>query len=90
MKTGAYDGPLEIQPNFLSELSDLYALVRGVEISMDMMGSGEESVVNAQLLVHGTQGLRIADASVMHKLTSSDTYSPTLMLGEFAAQLIVN
>lgn len=132
MKTGAHDGPLEIQPNFLAELSDLYALVRGVEISMDIasqfknlikgavtpekfnnrqaivdlvrdaansslhiggtcaMGSGEESVVNAQLFVHGTQGLRIADASVMPKLTSSDTYSPTLMIGEFAARLIVN
>lgn len=132
MKTGKYDGPLEIQPNFLAELSDLYALVRGVEISMDIasqfknlikgavtpekfnnrqaivdlvrdganssfhaggtcaMGSGEESVVNAQLFVHGTQGLRIADASIMPKLTSSDTYAPVMMIGEFAAQLIVN
>ncbi len=48
------------------------------------------AVVDAQLRVHGVQGLRIADASVMPTITSGNTNSPTLMIAERAAHWIVN
>jgi choline dehydrogenase-like flavoprotein len=47
-------------------------------------------VVDAQLRVHGMPGLRIADASIMPRITSGNTCSPTLMIAEKAAQLILN
>jgi hypothetical protein len=47
-------------------------------------------VVDAQLRVHGVPGLRIADASIMPRITSGNTCSPTLMIAEKAAQLILN
>jgi choline dehydrogenase len=53
------------------------------------MGNDGEAVVDAQLRVHGVPGLRIADASIMPRITSGNTCSPTLMIAEKAAQLIL-
>ena len=53
------------------------------------MGQDAEAVVDAQLCVHGVPGLRVADASIMPSIVSGNTCSPTLMIGEKAAQLIV-
>jgi choline dehydrogenase len=130
MKTAEYDGPLEIQPNFLSEQADVDALVAGVELGLDLasqpafrdlikrwvapprrmsregtvafirrscssyfhpvgtcaMGSGREAVVDAELRVHGIEGLRIADASVMPTIPSANTNAAVVMIGEFAAE----
>jgi len=49
----------------------------------------EGAVVDARLRVHGIQGLRIADASVMPTITSGNTNSPTLMLAERAAEWVL-
>ena len=53
------------------------------------MGQDAEAVVDAQLCVHGVSGLRVADASIMPNIVSGNTCSPTLMIGEKAAQLIL-
>jgi len=53
------------------------------------MGNDADAVVDAQLKVHGIPGLRIADASIMPRITSGNTCSPTLMIAEKAAQLIL-
>jgi choline dehydrogenase len=53
------------------------------------MGNGPMDVVDNQLRVHGIPGLRVADASIMPQITSGNTCSPTLMIAEKAAQLIL-
>jgi len=54
------------------------------------MGNDGDAVVDAQLRVHGVPGLRVADASIMPRIISGNTCSPTLMIGEKAAQLILS
>ena len=48
------------------------------------------TVVDDQLRVHGLEGLRVADSSVMPAVVSANTYATTLMIGEKAADLLLN
>jgi choline dehydrogenase len=52
------------------------------------MGVDADAVVDPHLRVHGIDGLRVADASVMPAVTSGNTNAPTLMIGERAADFI--
>lgn len=52
------------------------------------MGVGPEAVVAPDLRVHGLDGLRVADASVMPRLVCVNTNAATIMIGEKAADLI--
>ena len=54
------------------------------------MGSDPMAVVDAQLRVHGIAGLRVADASIMPTLTSGNTNGPSIMIGEKAADMLLN
>ena len=46
------------------------------------------AVVDDQLRVHGLQGIRVVDASVMPNMPSANTYSSTMMIAEKASDMI--
>lgn len=54
-----------------------------------MMGHGGLSVVDPQLRVHGTQGLRVVDASIMPRLIGGNTNAPSMMIGARGADMII-
>jgi choline dehydrogenase len=52
------------------------------------MGHGSMSVVDPQLRVHGVEGLRVVDASIMPTVPGGNTNAPSIMVGEKGADLI--
>ena len=52
------------------------------------MGSDEMAVVDHQLKVHGIEGLRVVDASIMPSITRGNTNAPSIMIGEKGADLV--
>jgi choline dehydrogenase len=86
----------ELQPGpVVTSDADLAAYVRESGVSNQhptsscAMGHGPNSVVDPRLRVHGIDGLRVADASIMPVAVGGNTNAPTIMIGEKAAAMIL-
>ena len=53
------------------------------------MGEGKNAVVDSRLRVHGIQGLRVADCSIMPEIVSGNTNAPAIMIGEKCSDLVI-
>ena len=52
------------------------------------MGRDSMSVVDAHLKVYGIENLRIADGSIMPRVTTGNTMAPCVIIGEGAAEVL--
>ena len=88
--------PSEIKPGKVYQSDEDLASVAG-EIGTTIfhpvgtcrMGPDAEAVVDKNLCVKGLRNLRVVDASIMPTITSGNTNSPTIMIAEKAADLIL-
>jgi choline dehydrogenase len=53
------------------------------------MGSDANAVVDRSLKVHGVEGLRVCDASIMPTMVASNTNAPSILIGEKASDLVL-
>lgn len=83
----------EVMPGDLKgEALDLYirdaAVTYWHQSCTAKMGRDEMSVVDATLRVYGVAGLRVADGSIMPRVTTGNTQAPCAIIGERAAEMI--
>jgi choline dehydrogenase len=86
----------EIQPGVdVRSRDDLASFIRGNAgtlwhpVGTCRMGVGSDAVVDSRLRVYGVAGLRVVDASIMPTIVTGNTNAACLMIGEKAADLLV-
>jgi choline dehydrogenase len=83
----------EVMPGNLKGL-ELQTFIRDGAISYwhqsgtARMGRDATSVVDGELRVYGLKNLRIADASIMPRVTTGNTMAPCVVIGERAAEVL--
>ncbi len=81
---------VELEPGELPLVDEIRAKAQTLyhPVGTCRMGTDDFAVVDPELRVHGIEGLRVVDASVMPRVPRGHTHLPTLMIAERAAQLI--
>ncbi|PCI05853.1 MAG: choline dehydrogenase [Hyphomicrobiales bacterium] len=95
-KTMAQFNPHEIKPG-LAYNSDEQILEAAGDVATTIfhpigtakMGDDNMAVVSDRLEVHGLEGLRVVDASIMPTITSGNTHAPVVMIAEKASDMIL-
>ena len=82
-------GPAVEDDNALLEYARRSGQTSWHPISSCRMGHGVMDVVDHDLRVHGTEGLRIVDSSIMPNMPTSNTNAPSIVIGEKGADLIL-
>lgn len=85
---GAMSGIENAGPRALAEFVRQGVSTFSHAVGTCRMGVDDDAVVDPQLRVHGLDGLRVADASIMPSITSTNTNAATIMIAEKAAGLI--
>ena len=91
---GIVTGELEPGPGRISD-EDLAAYIRDTTstvahpVGTVRMGGNAQDPLTPRLKLRGVEGLRVADASVMPRITSGNTNAPSIMIGEKAADMIL-
>ena len=84
-----YPGPSVRSPEELRQYLRETAITYHHQVGTCKMGVDEAAVVDARLRVHGLEGLRVADASIMPAVTTGNTNAPSIMIGERAAEFVL-
>jgi choline dehydrogenase len=84
-----YPGPEVRSPDELRGYVRETAITYHHQVGTCKMGIDEAAVVDPRLRVHGLEGLRVADASIMPAVTTGNTNAPSIMIGERAAEFIL-
>ncbi len=74
----------ELETHIRARADTIYHPVGTCKMGLDAM-----AVVGPDLRVHGIEGLRVIDASVMPSITSGNTNAPTIMIAEKGAELVL-
>jgi choline dehydrogenase-like flavoprotein len=79
---------LQIEQFIRDHADTVYHPVGTCRMGDGKAGQGGMDVVDHELRVHGVQGLRVVDASIMPQVVSGNTNAPTIMIAEKAADMI--
>lgn len=84
-----YPGPDVVSAADVREYARNTAITYHHQVGTCKMGVDDMAVVDPKLAVYGIGGLRVADASVMPRITSGNTNAPTVLIGERAAAFLL-
>ena len=87
--TERYPGPSLDTPEAMRAYVRETAITYHHQVGTCKMGSDAAAVVDPRLRVHGVDGLRVADASVMPMVTTGNTNAPSILIGERAAEFLL-
>ena len=83
-----YPGPGVVSDDEVRQYVRDTAITYHHQVGTCKMGVDAAAVVDPKLRVHGIDGLRVADASVMPTVTTGNTNAPSIMIGERAAEFV--
>ena len=84
-----YPGPSVDTPDAVRAYVRETAITYHHQVGTCKMGTDAAAVVDPRLRVHGIDGLRVADASIMPTVTTGNTNAPSIMIGERAAEFLL-